>query len=165
MILLLQPKDELQLHDIFITAKIWITAVWYYYYSQNINYSCMILLLHNSNYSCMILLQPKDQLQLYDTIIITIIIIEKGRPCNARRDSREWNTPYQSEYPSPTIPTCRQKEEKWKKSKSKWKSDDLLRTEIYIEHKIFYQLKHDQDWSVNLASGCRQGRLLLYLLT
>ena len=31
------------------------------------------------------------------------------------------------------------------KSKSKSKSYDLLRTEIYIDHKIFYQLKHDQD--------------------
>ena len=30
-------------------------------------------------------------------------------------------------------------------SKSKSKSYDLLRTEIYIEHKIFYQLKHDQN--------------------
>ena len=30
-------------------------------------------------------------------------------------------------------------------SKSESKSYDLLRTEIYIEHKIFYQLKHDQD--------------------
>ena len=30
------------------------------------------------------------------------------------------------------------------------KSYGLLKTEICIEHKIFYQLKHDQDWSVNL---------------
>ena len=30
-------------------------------------------------------------------------------------------------------------------SKSKSKSYDLLRMEIYIEHKIFCQLKHDQD--------------------
>ena len=45
-------------------------------------------------------------------------------------------------------------------SKSKSKSFDLLRTKIYIEHKIFCQLKHDQDWSVNLPSGSRQGRLL-----
>ena len=28
---------------------------------------------------------------------------------------------------------------------SKSKSYDLIRMEIYIEHKIFYQLKHDQD--------------------
>ena len=30
-------------------------------------------------------------------------------------------------------------------SKSKSKSYDLLRTEINIEHKLFYQLKHDQN--------------------
>ena len=47
-------------------------------------------------------------------------------------------------------------------TKSQSKSYDLLRMEIYIEHKIFCQLKHDQDWSVNLLSGSRQGRLLLY---
>ena len=46
-------------------------------------------------------------------------------------------------------------------SNSNWNSFDLLKTEIYIEHKIFYQLMHDQDWSVNLPSGSRQGRLLL----
>ena len=45
------------------------------------------------------------------------------------------------------------------KSKSKSKSYDLLRTGIYIEHEIFYQLKHDQDWSVNLPSGSRHWRL------
>ena len=46
-------------------------------------------------------------------------------------------------------------------TKSKSKSYDLLRMEIHIEHKIFCQLKHDQDWSVNLLSGSRPGRLLL----
>ena len=43
-----------------------------------------------------------------------IIIIKKGRQCKAER---EWYTPYQSEDPSPTIPTYRQKEEKGKKSR------------------------------------------------
>ena len=45
-------------------------------------------------------------------IIIIIIIIKKGRQWKAER---EWYTPYQSEDPSPTIPTNRQKEEKGKK--------------------------------------------------
>ena len=44
-------------------------------------------------------------------IIIIIIIIKKGQQCKA---GREWYTPYQSEDPSPTIPTYRQKEEKGK---------------------------------------------------
>ena len=48
------------------------------------------------------------------TIIIIIIIIKKDRQCKAER---EWYTPYQSEHPSPTIPTYRQKEEKGKKSR------------------------------------------------
>ena len=43
--------------------------------------------------------------------IIIIIIIKKGRQCKAER---EWYTSYQSEDPSPTIPTYRQKEEKGK---------------------------------------------------
>ena len=42
-----------------------------------------------------------------------IIIIQKGRQWKAER---EWYPPYQSENPSPTIPTYRQKEEKGKKS-------------------------------------------------
>ena len=37
-------------------------------------------------------------------VIIIIIIIKKGRQCKAER---EWYTPYQSEDPSPTIPTYR----------------------------------------------------------
>ena len=37
-----------------------------------------------------------------------MIIIKKGRQCEAER---EWYTPYQSEDPSPTMPTYRQKEE------------------------------------------------------
>ena len=41
-----------------------------------------------------------------------IIIIKKGRQCMTER---EWYTPYQSEDPSPTIPTYRQKDEKGKK--------------------------------------------------
>ena len=41
-----------------------------------------------------------------------IIIIKKAQQCKARR---EWYTPYQSEDPSPTIPTYRQKEEKGKR--------------------------------------------------
>ena len=48
----------------------------------------------------------------YSTIII--VIIKKGRQCKAER---EWFTPYQSEDPSPTIPTYGQKEEKEKKSR------------------------------------------------
>ena len=40
-----------------------------------------------------------------------IIIIKKGRQCKAER---EWYTPYQSEDPSPTIPTYEEKEEKGK---------------------------------------------------
>ena len=47
-------------------------------------------------------------------IIIIIIIIKKGRQCKAER---EWYTPYQSEDPSPTIQTYRQKEEKGKESR------------------------------------------------
>ena len=46
--------------------------------------------------------------------VIIIIIIKKGRQCKAER---EWYTPYQSEDPSPTIPTYRQKEEKGQKSR------------------------------------------------
>ena len=33
--------------------------------------------------------------------------------------------------------------------------------EIYIEHKIFNQLKHDEGRSVNFPSGSRQGRRVL----
>ena len=36
---------------------------------------------------------------------------------SARLGSREWYTPYQSEDPSPIIPTYRQKEEKGKESR------------------------------------------------
>ena len=43
-----------------------------------------------------------------------IIIIKKSKQCKA---GREWYTPYQSEDPSPTIPTYRQKEEKGKESR------------------------------------------------
>ena len=43
-----------------------------------------------------------------------IIIIKKGQQCKA---GREWYTPYQSEDPSPTIPTYRQKEKKGTESK------------------------------------------------
>ena len=46
--------------------------------------------------------------------LFIIIIIKKGQQCKA---GREWYTPYQSEDPSPTIPTYRQKEEKGKKSR------------------------------------------------
>ena len=45
---------------------------------------------------------------------IIIIIIKKGQQC---KDGREWYTPYQSEDPSPTTPTYRQKEEKGKESR------------------------------------------------
>ena len=44
-------------------------------------------------------------------IFIIIIIIKRGRQCKAER---EWYTLYQSEDPSPTIPTFRQEEEKVK---------------------------------------------------
>ena len=47
-------------------------------------------------------------------IIIIIIINKRGRQCKAER---EWYTPYQSEDPSPTIPTYRQKEGKGQKSR------------------------------------------------
>ena len=46
--------------------------------------------------------------------LIIIIIIKKGQQCKAER---EWYTPYQSEDPSPTMPTYRQKEEKGKESR------------------------------------------------
>ena len=46
--------------------------------------------------------------------IIIIIIIKKGRQYKAER---EWCAPYQSDDPSQTIPTYRQKEEKGKKSR------------------------------------------------
>ena len=49
------------------------------------------------------------------TIILTITItitIKKGRQ---RKAEREQHTPHQSEDPSPTIPTYRQKEEKGKR--------------------------------------------------
>ena len=45
-----------------------------------------------------------------------IIKIKKGQQCKA---VREWYTPYQSEDPSPTIPTYRPKEEKGKESYSR----------------------------------------------
>ena len=45
------------------------------------------------------------------SIIIIIIIIKKDFQC---KDGRERLTPYQSEDPSPTLPTYRGKEEKWK---------------------------------------------------
>ena len=45
---------------------------------------------------------------------IIIIMIERGRQCKA---GRERSTPYQSKDPSPTIPTYKQKKEKWKKSR------------------------------------------------
>ena len=54
----------------------------------------------------------KNQIVIKFIIIIIIIIIKKGRQCKAER---EWYTPYQSEDPSPTIPTYRQKGEKGKK--------------------------------------------------
>ena len=58
---------------------------------------------------------PGDK--LFESIvgeIIIIIIIKKGQQCKAGRESY---TPYQSEDPSPTIPTYRQKEEKGKESR------------------------------------------------
>ena len=60
---------------------------------------------------------PPNQHIIIITIIIIIfiiIIIKKGQQCKAER---EWCTPYQSEDPSPTIPTYRQKEDKGKKSR------------------------------------------------
>ena len=47
-------------------------------------------------------------------IIIIIVIFKKGWQC---KTEREWNTPYQSEDPIPTIPTYRQKKVKGKNSR------------------------------------------------
>ena len=58
-------------------------------------------------------MKEKEVLTAYHYLII-IIIIKKSRQCKAER---EWFTSYQSEDPSPTIPTYRQKEEKGKKSR------------------------------------------------
>ena len=49
---------------------------------------------------------------MFDKLVtqnIVIIIIKKDLQCKAER---EWYTPYQSEDPSLTIPTYRQREEK-----------------------------------------------------
>ena len=48
------------------------------------------------------------------SFIFIIIIMKKSQQCKA---GREWYTPYQSEDPSPTIPTYRQKEEKGNESR------------------------------------------------
>ena len=58
-----------------------------------------------------IVIRELQQISSYD---IFIIIIKKGRQCKAER---ELYTPYQSEDPSPTILTYRQKEEKEKNSR------------------------------------------------
>ena len=50
----------------------------------------------------------------FSIYFIIVIVIKKGQQCKA---GREWYTPYQSEDPSPTIPTYRQKEEKGKESR------------------------------------------------
>ena len=55
-----------------------------------------------------------------DIINIIIIIIKRGWQCKAER---EWSTPYQSEDPSRTIPTYRQKEEKGKYSRRLYSMD------------------------------------------
>ena len=49
-------------------------------------------------------------------IIIIIIIIKRDWQCKAERGRL---TPYQSEDPSPTLPTYRGKEEKWKIAEDK----------------------------------------------
>ena len=36
----------------------------------------------------------------------------------------------------------------------------LFRKKIYIEHQHILTAIHDQDWSMNLPSGSRHGRLL-----
>ena len=46
--------------------------------------------------------------------LLLLLLLKKGRQCKAER---EWYTPYQSEDPSPTIPTYRQKEKKGKTSR------------------------------------------------
>ena len=58
-------------------------------------------------------------IQYYQIIIvpIIIIIIKKGRQCKTEREGQGWERPYQSEDPSPTIPTYRQKEEKGMESR------------------------------------------------
>ena len=48
------------------------------------------------------------------SLLLLLLLFKKGRQCKAEI---EWCTPYQSEDPSPTIPTNRQKEEKGKKSR------------------------------------------------
>ena len=75
------------------------------------NIIIILLLLFYYNYIIIILLLLLYYYYYY-IIIIIIIIIKKGRQCKAERD---WYTPYQSEDPSPTIPTYRQKEEKREK--------------------------------------------------
>ena len=55
-------------------------------------------------------------------IIIISIIIKRGRQ---REAGTEWFTPYQSKYPSPTIPTYRKKEGKEKNSRRQRGSNSL----------------------------------------
>ena len=56
-------------------------------------------------------IQVQSWLLKHSFIIIIIIIIKKDRQCKAGRGRL---TPYQSEDPSPTLPTYRGKEEKGK---------------------------------------------------
>ena len=68
-----------------------------------------------SKYTVLLINQfVQRQIFLIDEDITIIIIIKNGRQCKAERG---WYTPYQSENPSPTIPTNRQKEEKGKSSR------------------------------------------------
>ena len=67
--------------------------------------------IHDTQYLC-----PVSMIHNFLDLVsmIIIIIIKKGRQCKAMI---EWYTPYQSEDPSPTIPTYRQKKEKRKESR------------------------------------------------
>ena len=53
----------------------------------------------------------RDSAKIIANYFIIIIIIKKDWQCKAGRGRL---IPYQSEDPSPTLPTCRGKEEKWK---------------------------------------------------
>ena len=74
--------------------------------NENAEKSCLYI----SNLSDKISFTHETMRQINSNIII--IIIKKDRQCKAEK---EWYTPYESDDPSPTIPTYRQKEEKGKR--------------------------------------------------
>ena len=79
------------------------------------------------------------------SISIIIIIIKKGQQCKAKR---EWYTPYQSEDPSPTIPTYRQKEEKGKKSRRLQQGQSSLGQQRSIGHALETRQSHTIEYGV-----------------